>query len=208
MSQLFRDNPPLGEQLFRTADTMMMLSGFAGEIHDANNRFLDWIGYSLYEFTREVAPVTWIDLTLQGADLEADQNEAVRCQRGEISAYRVRKHYLPKNGLPKLVELYVRRYPEYGDEHNFTCFIVEVNELGNRDRQFYEEFLSKHQEVVAQIGNIYLLLQQIRAMTLYSFLSWAKENPKLSIPLGLLLLYLLADKEKFTQLIELKKLLF
>ena len=136
---IFQDNPELGEHWFRDNTTMMIISGLNGEIYDANNEFLEFIGYSLYEFQKEEHPVTWFDITIKDDDLAADQFEADQTMKGLKRSYNVRKHYIPKQSLPKLVNLHASRYPPNGGIEEFKFFLVEVYNLTDTTKEIYKE---------------------------------------------------------------------
>ena len=86
---LFEKYPELGEEWFRNNSTMMIISGPNGEIYEANNEFLTFIGYSLSEFQRGENPISWFELTLKDEDFDTDKFEAQRLVSGESKSYRV-----------------------------------------------------------------------------------------------------------------------
>lgn len=150
---IFENNPELGEQWFRYNSAMMLISGPNGEIYDANNEFLSFIGYSLYEFQRKENPVTWFDITIKDEDLDTDKYEASATVKGVKKSYNIRKHYIPKQALPKLVNLHVSRFPQRGGKEEFQFFLVEVYNLNDTTLQLYKE-LDKINEKTTQSLNV------------------------------------------------------
>lgn len=121
--------PELGEAWFRTSQLMMLISGPNGEVYDANDAFLSFIHYSLYEFRRETDPITWKDITPDDSDRSADEAQAARCANGEIQGYAMRESYVPKGATSRIVDIFVRRFPREGGREEFKFFIVEVHPI-------------------------------------------------------------------------------
>ena len=136
---VFKDKPDIFSQWFRNNSTMMLVSGQKGEIYEANNEFLEFIGYTLHEFQREEFPVTWFDITTKDEDFDSDMYESKSLVRGEKKSYSIKKHYIPKQSIPKLVQLQVSRYPQSGASKEFEFFLVEVHNLDDQKRHIFEE---------------------------------------------------------------------
>lgn len=185
---MFNKNQDLGEFIFRNSSSMLILSGPNGEIYDANDTFLNWIGYSWYEFTRDDNPVTWIDISSNDASLKADIEQADACSRGEITKYTIRKYFIPKNSAPKFVELNVVRYPLTG---NLQFLLVEVTELANGNKRAFEEILKIQKEFDERMEKVCSNIDILAHGSISSVLKWSKENPKLSIPFWIVISTLL-----------------
>lgn len=212
-SDFVRANPGLETYLVEHADSMFLLTGTKGEIYWANRSFLNWIGYSLIEFTRKHNPVTWIQFTVPDENLEADIQQARLCESGELNSYRVRKDYIPKNQHAKLVEINVRRYPETGP---FKFFVVEVEPLFNgheRMARTYEKLAgelnkslkavrTEQLSIVEFIGSVQKMAEVQEEMVkaqkemvqeqklnrssgLNGAFFWLVDHPKVGIPVGL-----------------------
>lgn len=161
---------------------MKLISQVDGRIEAANSAFLDWINYTIYEFTRADKPVTWFDLTMRDDSFEADREMAIRCMDGTVEHYSIRKYYIPKGESPKLVELSVMRYPRVGE---FKAFLVDVQPIVATEAVFVEAL----GVIQKDTGTI---LKEIRDNnTLKTLLDWISNNKTYSIPLIVLFSVLL-----------------
>lgn len=186
---IFQEYPELGEVWFRNNETMMLIAGLDGEIYAANDAFLEFIGYSEYEFTRQNKPITWKDITLPGNDLVADMEEALRCYNGQHKSYKIRKHYIPKMGLPHFVEIYVHRYPLDGGPKEFKFFFVEVYSLTDEGKIILKELRDTQHQFAKDVQNITKAMETLAGES--QLWKWAKENTMWSIPIALGIAFLL-----------------
>lgn len=184
----FKSNESLGEHWFRNSQRMILLSGVNGEIYAANDAFLEWIGYSMYEFVKDENPVTWFDITVKDDSLEADKAQAEACLRGDIKSYHVRKYYIPKKSIPHLVELRVMRYPAEG---KFKFFVVEIEDLKNGTKKAFEELVILQQNTTKQLTQIANSLASLENSTWNQIWSWLLSKPYLLIFLIVLICFLL-----------------
>lgn len=99
-----------------------------GEILYINRAFEELLGYTEVEL---VGRKTWIELTIDSEDTEADQEMAEQCFSGRRRQYSFQKKYRNKLGNPIPVTIHVLRYPEHGE---FECFLVSVSVLGAGER--------------------------------------------------------------------------
>ena len=209
----FEKFPALGEAWFRNNSTMMLISGPGGEIYDANNAFLDFIHYTLTEFTRLKNPVSWHHITPNADELAADQDEARRCMEGIIQSYRVRKHYVPKDALPHLVDLKISRYPLEGGKDSFEFFFVEIYDLRNSGEAIREELHELSKNTLKELKKLNHNLREARESeskrkTLdFGMLSdFAREHPKITWYIIILLSSLIVGRSTAEILEAFKKI--
>ena len=179
------------------SQTMMLFSTAEGEILWANEAFLQWIGYTLEEFTRKNNPVTWQDISVRDESLEADMISSRKLQEGKLAHYLIRKFYVPKHGSPQFVELFVRRYPPNMAE-NMAISVVEVNVLYNghaRMAQAYETMAAEMKLTldVLSASNQGILdrMDNQLATGLNGVVAWLAKRPAIGIPIAALLVLLL-----------------
>lgn len=187
-SELMPIDAQLADAIFRKSRTMMLLSLEDGRIIDANPAFLDWIGYSMHEFTRQRDPVSWHDITLPDAALEADIEQSRACAAGEVTNYKLRKHYQPKGQAPRLVDIYVQRHPPQGQ---MNCFLVEVYPIGQEKEECLLEVMTTNRKLAESITKIQTSMDTLVAGNIATWMAWGAKNPRVSVPLALLICFLL-----------------
>lgn len=202
---VFQEYPELGEAWFRNNQTMMMITGLDGEIYAINDAFSEFIGYSEYEFTRQNKPITWKEITLPGIDLVTDMEEALRCFHGQIKTYKMRKHYIPKLGLPHFVEICVHRYPIDGGSTEFKFFFVEIYSLTDEGKMILKELRDTQKQFAEDVQNIAKAMMILAGES--QLWKWAKENTQWSIPIALLVSFLLFGRS-ILEIVHLIKELF
>ena len=113
----------------------MLVTLPTGEILDANQAFIRAMGYTEHELigTAGKGGTTWMQLSVQDQDLEADLIAAQRLADGADTQYWVRKHYQPKGSAPQPVLIHVQRYPETGEllACLVTCHFLVVQQDQN-----------------------------------------------------------------------------
>lgn len=124
---------------------MKLVSLPDGTILHANRKFCEWSNYTLYELTR----LTWIQLSVNDTDLQADIEQAKKLQ--EFGSYSVQKRFIPKNSKPQLGNLHVTRYPETGPIEFCLC---NWEPLVNGTAQAFELAMSSHAEITERLDSI------------------------------------------------------
>jgi len=100
----------------KNCETCVIASKTSGEIIWANNKFLEWSGYSLTELQSH----GWRDICLNDGSLDEDLEEMKHLDEYNPT-YCVQKKYIPKNGLPTWGVLSVMRFPATGDIAFCVC---------------------------------------------------------------------------------------
>lgn len=118
MSWLTNQDRELLEAAIIHTPCCMLFSKPSGDILWANNAFVKWSGYTLFE----LQSMTWMELTVTDENLRADIAEAQEMAKndGYSIFYSVMKQYIPKHGQPCWGLLHVMRYPPLGD---LTCCV-------------------------------------------------------------------------------------
>jgi PAS domain-containing protein len=185
MSVLDEEPDSLLMDWWNRSPNLKLISQIDGTIEEANDAFCRWSNYTIHEFKRRHNPVLWTQMTLADESLEADVEMAKRCLRGDVEAYQVQKHYIPKGEMPKLCELNIMRYPREGGEAEFKCFLVDVRPLASTEIMIVEA-ITKIQQ-----GMIDLADKVEHMATIGNAIQWAKENKWASVPMLFLFVYLL-----------------
>lgn len=178
--------PELGSFLPDEAATKIIFAGENGEIYWANSSFLEWIGYSINEFVRSNNPVTWKQISVNDASLQADVEMARDSAAGEISQYTLRKLYVPKNQRPQLVELFVRRFPPRGDRE-FVFFVVEVFPMNEEHAKMAKE----QGEFTLALKKLNESVEQLSQSNVNTAIRWLSQRPLIGVPVLLFIVYLL-----------------
>lgn len=181
--------PTLGAFLPGHAQTLMVFSDHEGRILWANESFLSWIGYTLSEFTRADKPITWKQITVPDASLDADIDMIGRAYRGEFDSYVIRKFYIPKNQSPQFVELFVRRFPPTG-QGACELFVAEVMPLFNGHARIAREYEETQQQLVASLKEMNLKLDIMTTHGFNAIVTWLVENKWAGIPTLIFLIYI------------------
>lgn len=189
--------PELAAFMFSGTQNMILFSTAEGDIVWANYAFLDWIGYSLDEFTRKVNPVTWQDISVRDASLEADITSANKLKAGNIQHYVIRKFYVPKHGHPHFVELFVRRFPPDADKEMAIC-CVEVTPLHNTHEKMamaYEKMAIELRSNIVELSEsnkkIVKAMEDQMKTGLNGAVAWLLAHPLVGVPVAAVLVLLL-----------------
>jgi len=143
LANFFSRHSALAVEMLERSESLWMISQADGRVLWANEAFCRWIGYSIFEFTRDHDPILWTQFTYKDDSLEADLELAQRAHRGEIAKYHIKKFYVPKGGSKIFVELFARRFPP-DKSHPCQFFIIEVRPMIDGTAalvQAYEELL-------------------------------------------------------------------
>jgi PAS domain-containing protein len=181
--------PTLGSFLPGSAQTLMLFSDHEGKILWANEAFLSWIGYSYSEFTRPDKPVTWKQISVPDASLDADIDMANRTYHGEMDSYVIRKFYIPKNQSPQFVELFVRRFPPTKDG-SCELFVVEVLPLFNGHARIAKEYEETQQQLIVTLKEMNEKLDLMTRQGFNAVISWLIANKWAGIPTLIFLVYI------------------
>jgi len=196
----------------------MLITALNGEIYDANDAFLDFIKYPLYDFIKKDNPKTWKDITLPNEALESDLHEAELCMKGQIKTYNIRKHYVPNSALPNMVDIQVTRFPLEGGEQEFEFFFVTVVDMQGETGQAIRDIhdlsvkLTKHLDSVSEKMEESLTLfksleKKVTQPNLINrFFDWVEKNPKIGYPTFFLFLYLIFGSKITEGLMALKEI--
>lgn len=182
--------PTLGGFIPAHAQTMILFSDVDGNILWANDAFLGWIGYTMSEFTRQNSPVTWKQITVPDASLDADIEMAEKTSNGNQDSYVIRKFYIPKNQSPQFVELFVRRFPSTGGKAEFELFVCEVSPLFNGHARIAKDYENSQQELVACLTAMNDKLEAIANHGLNAAVTWLMEHKWAGIPTLIFLVYI------------------
>ena len=190
-------HPDLAAFMACKSQNMMIFSTAEGGVLWANEAFLSWIGYTLEEFTRKEHPITWKDISVRDDSLAADIRSVDKLKHGRLAHYLIRKFYVPKNGSPQFVELFVRRYPPHSEEPMAIC-VVEVTVLHNTHEKMaraYEEMVT---DIKANLGRLATTNEEIRdgmqnqlTSGLNGVVLWLTKHPAVGIPTAAILILLL-----------------
>lgn len=126
LDEFLAKHKELGRVMLSEASSMFLIATEDGRIHWANPSFLQFIGYSMWEFTKADGNVTWRHISLKDDSLEADEKAVADSAAGGSNEYWVGKSYIPKGKPPVPIKLHIRRYPKEG-QHEF--FVGEVTVL-------------------------------------------------------------------------------
>lgn len=182
--------PELGNFIPAEAATRILLGGENGEVYWANSAFLEWIGYSINEFTRGTDPVTWKHISVNDASLQADIEMSREAAQGGIAQYKLRKFYVPKNQKPELVELFVRRfYPNA--ERDFVFFIVEVFPMNEDHARFVREQGEFTATIQKTLESLDASIKQLSTSNVNTAIRWLVQHPIVGGPASFFLIYLL-----------------
>lgn len=195
--------PDLGNIWYDHSSNCKLLSGPQGQVFHANPAFLDFIKYTLTEFTREKDPVTWLDLTFIDSGYTADVEEASRIIRGESLEYKVNKFYIPKNSLPVPVRLHVQRYPK-DPEKDFEFFIVDVTVIGDQYSKLFKELYENQKSLERSMRSVASSLNDLKAASPAVFILWCKRNPQYGWPVAIFIGSLLFGSRVIELLTEMK----
>lgn len=91
-----------------------------GEILWCNHSFEELLGWSSVEL---IGKMTWMELTANKEELEADQELVQQTVDGRRTDYQIHKAYRTKDGGPKRIIVDVLRYPQHNE---FECFLISV----------------------------------------------------------------------------------
>lgn len=203
LQNFFNKHPQLATEMLHRSANMWMISDANGAVYWANQAFLEFIGYSLHEFTRAHNPVTWMDITLKDDSLDADIAQAQAAHRGDFASYTLRKFYIPKASAPVFCELWVRRYPPDLSQ-NCDLFIVEVVQLANGNAKMalsYEQLATSLNDRITELGHH---MEALSSTSLNGLVNWLSARPKIGVIVLLVLLTLLFGN----RVIEIMQLVF
>lgn len=180
----------------------LLVSKADGTILYANEAFESFLGYSVAELLR----VSWKELTVSDADLEADLAMVRSVQEGTRMEYEQQKSYRHKRGHPKECFIHVLRYPLLGPE--IDCFLVTVRPLdGNQDyiaRQL-ENFRLAQLEQVEMLAEV---IEEKRRSSFERAWQWATENKLVAGAAGLFFSTFLFGDRALEHAANIKKLFF
>lgn len=98
-------------------ECMHLAAELEGKILWASDSFCEYIGYTSFELER----ITWIRLSVDDANLEADRQAAEEMRQGHRSSYQVEKKYIKKSGEADWGLLHVKRIPASGEFRFAWC---------------------------------------------------------------------------------------
>lgn len=132
-----------------------------GTIHWASDTFCNWSGYSLYELER----TTWIRISVDDENLEADRQSMEDLKNGLRSTYRVEKKYITKNGSSTWGILHARREPLVGEFQFAWC---TWHPLKNVNAEAFERAMVATLSLDRKVDTV---ITQIKVIT-----SWSPEE--------------------------------
>lgn len=104
------------EAWIKHCPAMKLVSTLDGSILWANAAFCEWSQYTLNELRK----ISWMQLSVPDANLEADINEAKNLDAYN-PMYQIKKQYIPKGSKPEWGQLTVMRYPLTGPIEVCLC---------------------------------------------------------------------------------------
>lgn len=201
---IFFDNQLLGEVWFRKNKTMMVIIDKTGKVIACNDTFLQWIGYSEYEFQRDNNPVTWWDISINDGAGDADKVLFNRCFDGNIDHYSLRKQIVPNGSSPHLVDIFGLGFPPI-EETKFI--LLEIYDLKNGTKRAFEELLILQQNTTKSLESISESLKIVEQNLISKFTIWVSEKPVVLIFLFLLFSFLIFGRSVLEILIMVQSII-
>ena len=151
MAELWIENQSESARHWLKGSACPMLASKAdGSILWANEAAERLLGYSLAELvtTAESPGLSWEDLTMDRADLRADQLMVKSLIHGDRHDYTLQKSYRSKRGDPLPSVIHVLRWPPLGD---VDCFLVTLTPLRKASDAVLKE-LARMREAIAAMN--------------------------------------------------------
>lgn len=161
MIDIVAEHPEIISDWVETSRIMCLVTGLNGEVYWTNKEFREFIKYTDSEFNRSINPITWMDFSEDGNDLNVDMAEATKCYEGKIKSYIVFKRYIPKYEEPVPVEVFIRRFPEEGGADEFIGFRVEIHELKGFARSAYLQHVNLQMIQKDSVHKLSVLIKKV-----------------------------------------------
>lgn len=160
------------EEFISHSSAPMLASLPTGEILWSNKAFQELVRYNSHQLNKSENENAkhWDQISLPGDDLDEDIEQAKKLVDGEVLEYYTRKSYVQNGGVAIPCELYLRRYPQFGE---FQCVLVTVTPIVNGNKFLLAEF-QKHQDT----SNLVLRETQITVKELIRIIKEEKEKEK------------------------------
>lgn len=178
MTWLAKQKDTLLRDWIRRTQTPMMATLPGGSILWCNSAFEDLLGWTSVEL---IDKKSWIDLTDNPDDLEADLTLSAEVVSGLRTAYQLHKPFRTKEGQPVRVVIDVIRFPQRGE---FECFLVSAIPT-DRGVHFalgqLTEIHSLMLEMIKQSDSC--STNECRPDRIDSFFSWVAAKPVIGYPI-------------------------